>query len=122
MRRPAVIGAAWLLASILTVCGIAVGWDAPSPVQHGTLANTETASTASTAVTNTITGVAFKQVHIYKIGGRSSSIWFASFTVTNAGTTVWSTDASFVTTNYKEVNFVPAITGSVGSTMAVTLG
>jgi hypothetical protein len=112
-----------LALGLLAVLASAVwAFDPTAPTQHGTLLNSETVSAASGTAVATLTGVNFKQVHIYQIGARCNTTW-ASLTITNGGTTIFSSDTSFVSTNTKILSFTPVpLTGSVGATMVITLG
>jgi hypothetical protein len=110
-----------LAVALLLIASSAWAFDLVSPGQHGSLANTETTSAANQPTVVTITGVAFKQAHLYQIAARCVG-GTASVTVTNGGTMIFSTDTGFVGTTTKIIPFPVPLTGSINSTMVVTLG
>lgn len=120
-KLKAALGVAAVLLALLLCAAPAQAFDPAGPTQHGTLTNTETVSAAGATAVKTITGVSFKQARVYSLTARCTAT-FASVRITNAGTQVWSTDTSFVSSNTKVQTFPVPYTGDLGATMVVTLG
>ena len=45
----------------------------------------------------------------------------ASITITDGGTTIFTTEATFVTTTLKSLTWIPALTGALNSAIVITL-
>lgn len=92
-----------------------------APVQGPTLFNSQTTGAANTAVVVTIAAVASQRAHLYRVEA-SCAAGTASLTVTDAGTTVWSTLATEVGTARFRQAFAPAgLTAGTNSALVVTL-
>lgn len=97
------------------------------PVQIGagqgpTLFNSQQTGAANTAVSVTIAAAANQRAHIYRIEA-SCSAGTSQLTVTDGGTTVWSTPTGEVSTPRFREAFTPAaLTGSTNSAVVITLG
>lgn len=109
------------LLAVLLLATVASAQPAVVPSQGGNTKNALSTSAAATAVSITLTPGAATRAHLYGATVRCSA-GTASLSVTDGGTTVWSSDAAFVTTASKAVAWLPGYTGVVGSAVVVTLG
>ncbi len=91
-----------------------------TPVQRGTLVNSETTGAANTAVVTTIAAVANARAHLYRVDARCSA-GTAQLTVQDGGTTIWSTVAGAVTTAQFASAWAPGLTGTTNTAMTITL-
>jgi len=94
---------------------------AVAPVQGPNLFNSQTTGAANTAVVVTIAAVADVRAHVYRIEANCSA-GASSVTVTDGGTTVWSTLAGEVgaAARFRQ-QFTPALTGGTNSAVVITL-
>lgn len=96
-----------------------------SPVEGGsptgTLFNSQTTGGVTTAVVTTIAASAATRTHVYQVEGRCSAAT-SSITITDGGTTIWSTGAAEVAAavNFVRV-FATALTGATNSAIVITL-
>ena len=93
------------------------------PVQGTNLFNTQTTGAATTAVTVTLTALANARVHIYSVEGRCNTAANTSgITVTDGGTTIWSTVATEVLAANNFVRTWPTgLTAATNSQVVITL-
>lgn len=91
-----------------------------TPVQRGTLANTEATGAADTAVVATIAAVANARAHLYRVDARCSA-GTSALTVQDGATTIWSTVAAAITTAQFATTWAPGLTGTTNTAMTVTL-
>lgn len=111
----------WALALL---CGIAASAAAQTPVvpsQGGNTKNQEVASASSAAVSVTLTATAQTRARLYSAAARCSA-GTASLTVTDGGTTRWTSDATFIGTATKSAAWIPPFVGTVGQAVVITLG
>lgn len=112
-----------IAANFVLVDPAAPAWRAwaGQPVQGtGTLTNSQTASTADTAVSVTLAAAVNNRSHVYKVTGRCST-GTSNLAITHGGTTVWSTGATEVgTVNFRE-EWATGLTGPVNSAAVITL-
>jgi len=113
----------WLaLLAIWLALPSAVGaFDKVGPTQSDVLANSESTSTASATVTNTITGATNKRARLYGVTARCSA-GSAQLLIAVGGTQVWSSDAAFVGTTTKTVSWPVPLTSANGQSIVVSLG
>lgn len=105
------------------VCGVGPNPCIVSDVQGVGLFNTQTTGAANTAVAVTLTAAAGKRVVVHSIEARCGTAADTSgLTVTDGGTTIWSTGAAQV---LAAVNFVakwsPGLTAATNSQVVITL-
>lgn len=92
-----------------------------APVQGPTLFNSQTTGAADTAVVVTIAAVIVQRAHVARVEA-SCAAGTSSLTITDAGTTVWSTLAGEIGTARFRQPFTPsALTGSTNSALVITL-
>lgn len=105
------------------VCGISIGPCAETPVQGTNLFNSQTTGAATTAVTVTIAAIVFSRVHVYAVEGRCNTAANTSgITITDGGTTIWSTVATEVLAANNFVrNWSPGLTAATNSAVVITL-
>jgi len=101
----------------------AAGQSAP-PTMHQQFgiasANTSTTGANNTAVTLTIPAAASQRGKIHSVSAFCSS-GSASISITDGGTTIFTTENTFVTTTIKSLTWIPALTGALNSAMVITL-
>lgn len=105
------------------VCGGGLTSCTTTPVQSNALLNTQTTGAATTAVVVTIAAILNARAHIYSVEGRcNTAANTSSITITDGGTTIWSTAAAEVlaATNFVR-NWSPGLTGASNSAMVITL-
>jgi phage baseplate assembly protein gpV len=98
------------------------GEDIATATQADTLRNSETVSSANTAVTTSIAAVSAQKVALYSMTARCSA-GTASLTVKNGvgGTTIWTTAATDVTTAAKQFTFSTPLASATGNGMDIVL-
>ena len=113
----------YVFAQMKVGCGYSEGACAITPVQSQNILNTQTTGAATTAVTVTLTPTAFGHAHIYSVEARCNTAANTSgLTVTDGGTTIWSTVATEVLAVSNFVRqFEPALTGKTGQVVVITL-
>lgn len=95
-------------------------WDQTTPAQHGALFNSQTTAVAGTA-SITIAAAANTQGHIYSLAAFCSA-GTATLSLTDGGTTTWSTNTGFVGTAIVGVSWTPVpYTGAINSALIVAL-
>lgn len=94
------------------------------PVQGAPiLLNSQTTGAANTAVPITLTGSVGQYVHVYGVTARcGTAADVATLTITDAGTTIWSSAANEVTTANYAVSWPTGLTFSNGGNAVITLG
>lgn len=90
-------------------------------VQGAGLTNSQQVSAANTAVSKTITGVANQRAHLYRVDAFCSA-GTSSLTITDGGTTIWSTPAGAVGTTEFTATWPVALSMTTGATGVITLG
>lgn len=125
----ALISIALIVGSVLPstaggiVCGMSIGPCASEQVQGTNLFNSQTTGAATTAVVVTIAAVVFSRVHVHAIEARCNTAAATSgLTMTDGGTTVWSTVGTEViaATNFVR-KFDTAYTAATNSAVVITL-
>lgn len=104
-------------------CGMGTTPCAGSPAQSTTLFNSQTTGGAIAAVAVTIAAVVGTRAHVYSVEGRCNTAANTSgITITDGGTTIWSTVGTEVlaATNFVR-NWTPALTGATNSAVVITL-
>lgn len=105
-------------------CGFSSSPCSSTPIQGNFLFNSQTTGAATTAVVVTIAaGGAGTRTHIYSVEGRcNTAANTSSITITDGGTTIWSTAAAEVlaATNYVRV-WSTGLTGATNSAVVITL-
>lgn len=103
-----------------TFCGHSLGPCASSQIQGNFLFNSQTTGAANTAVVVTLTAVASVRSHVYTIDARCSA-GTSNLTITDGGTTIWSTAAAEVgVVNFRR-EWPTGLTGAVNSAVVITL-
>ena len=104
-------------------CGMSLGSCSTTPVQGNALQNSQTTGAATTAVTVTIAALPSVRTHIYNVEARCNTAANTSgITITNGGTTIWSTVATEVLAATNFVRTWPTgLTGSTNSAIVITL-
>ena len=128
-----VIGVLALVAMLISVpykseasnlnCGLTPIPCSDSPSEGLTLFNSQTTGAATTAVTVTIAAAAGVRTHVYNIEGRCNTAAATSgLSITDGGTTIWSTVATEVLAATNFVRTWPvALTSATNSAIVVTL-
>jgi len=120
---PAGVANSWL--TILTNGTVGLGYSpnalAVSPVQGTTLFNSQTTGAADTAVVTTIAAGGNMRAHVYATHAFCSA-GTSTLTITDGGTTIWSTTAGEITTARFQRTWSPGLTGATNSAVVVTLG
>lgn len=104
-------------------CGGGLSSCANSPTQGSIRFNSQTTGAATTAVVVTIAAMAGVRTHIYSVEGRCNTAANTSnITITDGGTTIWSTTAAEVlaATNFVR-NWSPGLTATTNSAVVITL-
>lgn len=104
-------------------CGMGTTPCASSLSQSSTLFNSQTTGGAVAAVVVTVAAVVGSRTHVYSVEGRCNTAANTSgITITDGGTTIWSTVATEVLAANNFVrNWTPALTGSTNSATVITL-
>lgn len=92
-----------------------------APVQGATLFNSQTTGAADTAVAVTIAAAASTRAHVYNTHVFCST-GTSTLTITDGGTTIWSTTAGEIGTARFEKRWEPGLTGATNSQVVITLG
>ena len=128
-----VIGVLALISMLISVpykseasnlnCGLTPIPCSDSPSEGLTLFNSQTTGGAVTAVTVTIAAAAGVRTHIYNVEGRcNTAAQTSGITITDGGTTIWSTVATEVLAANNFVRTWPvALTGTTNSAVVITL-
>ena len=108
-----------LVSNCSPTSGSAAVIGAVYPLQ-GPTSNTQTVSAANSPVTRTLSGSAGHRVHLYQISAFCSA-GTANLTVTDGGTTVWSTPATAVGTTLFSYTWPIPLAGTTGNSLVITL-
>jgi hypothetical protein len=94
-----------------------------SNTQGPNLFNSQTTGAATTAVTTTLTAVGSQRIHVYEVEGRCNTAANTSgITITDGGTTIWSTVATEVLAASNFVRTWPTgLTAATNSQVVITL-
>ena len=104
-------------------CGTGLTSCGGTPVQSKSLFNTQTTGAATTAVTVTLAAITAGRSYIFAVEGRCNTAAATSgLTITDGGTTIWSTVGTEViaATNFVR-NWSPALTSATNSAVVITL-
>lgn len=105
------------------LCGSGLTSCAGTPIQSKSLFNTQTTGAATTAVTVTLAAIPAGRSYVFAVEARCNTAAATSgLTITDGGTTVWSTVGTEViaATNFVR-NWSPALTGATNSQVVITL-
>ena len=105
------------------VCGHGTAPCGTSPIQGFRLQNSQTTGAATTAVPITLAAIVGVRHHVYSVEARCNTAAATSgLTITDGGTTIWSTVATEVLAANNFVrNWSPGLTGAVNSAVVITL-
>ena len=104
-------------------CGVGAIPCVNSLAQGATLFNSQTTGAVITAVTVTLTALVGIRSHVYSVEARCNTAANTSgLTITDGGTTIWSTVATEVLAANNFVrNWSPALTAATNSAVVITL-
>lgn len=102
------------------VCGHGLAPCANSPIEGFRLQNSQTTAAADTAVVVTLAAITGVRHHVYSVEARCSA-GTSGLTITDGGTTRWSTAAAEVGVVNFVRNWSPGLTGSTNSAVVITL-
>lgn len=105
--------ASFLCGSTPIPCGAAPG-------QGLTLFNSQTVSAANTAVTITIAAMTGARTHVYSLDAFCSA-GTSNLTITDGGTTIWSTPATEVPVTRDRISWPTGLTSATNSAIVITL-
>ena len=91
------------------------------PTQAQNSKNQEVTSTANAAVSVTLTAPTGARAHLYGFAARCSA-GTAAVTITDGGTTIWSSSAALISTTTTAVTWPLGLVGGRGQNLVVTLG
>ncbi len=111
-----------LLALVGLLLAASTAWAQPAmvPTQAGNTKNQEVTSGSAAAVSVTLTATPRTRAHLYTLSARCSAAT-AGVTITDGGTTIWSSSAAFVGTTTVSATWNPGLTGLLGNNMVITL-
>ncbi len=91
------------------------------PSQAGNTKNQEVVSGSGAAVSVTLTATPRTRARLYSWSARCGAA-SANVTVTDGGTTIWSSSAAFVGATTVSVTWNPGLAGGLGNNLVITLG
>ena len=109
-----------LVAALLFVSSTAWAQPAMVPTQAGNTKNQEVTSGSGAAVSVTLTATPRTRAHLYSWSARCGAAT-AGVTITDGGTTIWSSSAAFVGATTVSATWNPGLTGLLGNNMVITL-
>lgn len=118
-----IVGSVWSVQAAQN-CGTPLITCTASPVQFGTIVNSETTGAATTAVTVTLAAVPGARAHVYSIAARcNTASATSSLLISDGGATIWSSGLLAVTNVQPQYfrDFNTPITSVVNSQVLITL-